>query len=111
MVLARNSLYDEVDMIFSVLKSEKSRLEAKTEGFNVLLETLMSYNLVELAMDSFELMKEVGCEPDRSTFKLLVSHLESKGETSLSESIRKEAHKYYGESIEFVDEQDKMVTS
>ncbi|XP_071685858.1 protein THYLAKOID ASSEMBLY 8, chloroplastic-like [Rutidosis leptorrhynchoides] len=108
LVLARNGLYDEVDTIYLEMKGEKGRLQAKTEGFNVLLETLMSYNFIKLVMDCFELMKEVGCEPDRSTFKLLVSHLESKGETSLSESVRREAQKYYGDSIEFVDEQENM---
>ncbi|CAH1423498.1 unnamed protein product [Lactuca virosa] len=107
-VLAKNNLYDDVDMIFLELKTEKVRLEAKTEGFNLFLETLMSYNITRLAMDCFELMKEVDCEPDRSTFKLLVSYLESKGERSLSESIRQEAQKYYGDSIEYVDEQDEM---
>ncbi|KAI3824176.1 hypothetical protein L1987_05625 [Smallanthus sonchifolius] len=108
LALGRNSLYDKVDIIVLELKREKDRLEAKTEGFNVLLEALTSYNLVEHAMDCFELMKEVGCEPDRSTFKLLVGQLESKGETRLSESIRQEAYKCYGDSLEFVDEQEEM---
>ncbi|KAK9064919.1 hypothetical protein SSX86_016302 [Deinandra increscens subsp. villosa] len=106
--LARNGLYDKVDAIFLELKREKGRLEAKTEGFNVLLESLMTYNLIEAAMDCFELMKQVGCEPDRSTFKLLVVGLESKGETRHSESIRQEAYKYYGDTLEFVDEQEDM---
>lgn len=108
LVLARNGLYDQVDIIVHELKREKGRLVAKTDGFNVLLETLMTYNLIEHAMDCFELMKEVGCEPDRSTFKLLVAQLESKGETRLSESIKEEAYKYYGDSLEFVDEQEEM---
>ncbi|KAL4585115.1 hypothetical protein LXL04_009730 [Taraxacum kok-saghyz] len=107
-VLAKNNLYDDVDTIFLELKTEKGRLEAKTEGLNMLLETLMSYNITKLAMDCFELMKEVGCDPDRSTFKLLVGYLESKGEMSLSEGIRQEAYKYYGDSIEYVNEQDEM---
>ncbi|KAI3499234.1 hypothetical protein L1887_35027 [Cichorium endivia] len=110
-VLAKNNLYDNVDTIFLELKTEKDRLEAKTEGFNVLLETLMSYNITRLAMDCFDLMKEVDCEPDRSTFKLLVGYLESKGEKSLSESIRQEGCKYYGDSIEYVNEQDEMAIS
>ncbi|XP_024994543.1 protein THYLAKOID ASSEMBLY 8-like, chloroplastic [Cynara cardunculus var. scolymus] len=111
LVLARNSLYDKVDMIFVELKSEKGRLEGKTEGFNALLENLMSYNMTGLAMDCFELMKEIDCEPDRSTFKLLVAHLESKGETGLSEGIKQEARKYYGDSLDFLDEQEDTVTA
>ena len=112
MVLAKNGLFDKVDLIFLELKSEKGRLEAKkTEGFNNMLQTFMIYNLVELTMDCFELMKEVGCEPDRSTFKLLVCQLESKGEMSLSELIKEEAHKYYGDSLEFIDEQEEMAMS
>lgn len=96
-------------MIYHELKNEKGKLEAKTDGFNVLLESLMSCNIVtELVMDCFELMKEVGCDPDRSTFKLLVGYLELRGETGLSNSIKQEAHKYYGDSLEFVDDQEEM---
>nr|XP_043626420.1 protein THYLAKOID ASSEMBLY 8-like, chloroplastic [Erigeron canadensis]XP_043626421.1 protein THYLAKOID ASSEMBLY 8-like, chloroplastic [Erigeron canadensis] len=111
MVLARNGLHDDVNIIFVDLKNEKGRLGAKAEEFNVLLETLMSYNKIRLAINCYELMKEVGCDPDRSTFKLLVHNLESKGEVILSESMRQEAHRYYGDSIEFVDEQEEMAKS
>ncbi|KAD7117763.1 hypothetical protein R6Q59_005707 [Mikania micrantha] len=100
LALVRNGLYDKVEIIVIDLKREKGRLEAKIEWFNVLLETLLSYNLIQHAMDCVELMKEVGCEPDRSTYKLLVEQLESKGETRLSESIRQEASKLYGEFVE-----------
>ncbi|KAJ9560717.1 hypothetical protein OSB04_005877 [Centaurea solstitialis] len=110
-VLARNNLYDKVDVILLELKSEKGRLEGKTDGFNVLMENLTSYNMTQLAMDCFELMKEIGCEPDRSTFKLLVRHLESKGESGLSLGIREEARKYYGDFLDFLDEQEDLVTS
>ncbi|KAM0019401.1 putative tetratricopeptide-like helical domain superfamily, protein THYLAKOID ASSEMBLY 8 [Helianthus debilis subsp. tardiflorus] len=106
--LARKGLHDNINIIVHEMKAEKGRLEAKTEGFNLLLESLMSYNLIEAALDCFELMKEVDCEPDRSTFKLLVAQLDSKGETGLSESIRKEAFRYYGDSIEFVNEQEEV---
>ncbi|KAM0030672.1 putative tetratricopeptide-like helical domain superfamily, protein THYLAKOID ASSEMBLY 8 [Helianthus debilis subsp. tardiflorus] len=106
--LARNGLHDNINIIVHEMKAEKGRLEAKTEGFNLLLESLMSYNLIEAALDCFELMKSVDCEPDRSTFKLLVAQLDSKGETGLSESIRKEAFRYYGDSIEFVNEQEEV---
>lgn len=107
-VLAKNELYDKVDLIVHDMKAEKERLEAKTEGFNLLLESLMSYNLIEVAMDCFELMKEVNCEPDRSTFKLLVGQLESKGETELLEMIKKEAYKCYGDTIVFVNEPEEI---
>ncbi|XP_076959990.1 protein THYLAKOID ASSEMBLY 8, chloroplastic-like [Bidens hawaiensis] len=107
-VLAKNELYDKVDIIVHDMKAEKSRLEAKTEGFNLLLESLMSYNLTEVAMDCFELMKEVNCEPDRSTFKLLVEQLESKGESGLLEMIKKEAYKSYGDTITFVNEPEEI---
>nr|GEV67983.1 hypothetical protein [Tanacetum cinerariifolium] len=112
LVLAKNGLFDKVDWIFLELKSEKGRFEAKkTEDFNKLLQTLTSYNLIELTMDCFEPMKEVGCEPDRSTFKLLVCQLESKVEMSLSELIKEEAHKNYGDSLEFIDDQERDVQS
>ncbi|KAK2981282.1 hypothetical protein RJ640_006983 [Escallonia rubra] len=64
------------------LKFESS-LEPDIKGFNALLDTLMSFKMTGLAIECFYLMKSVGCEPDRLTFRLLIKGLESDGETML----------------------------
>lgn len=109
-VLGSNELFEQVELIFSILKTENS-FEAKTQDLNALLESLMSFNMTGLAMECFYFMKSLGCEPDRSTFRILVNQLESNGETNCAASIRQEAQKYYGESLEFLEEQEEVAIS
>ncbi|KAK2992086.1 hypothetical protein RJ640_023469 [Escallonia rubra] len=109
-VLGSNGLFEQVQLLFMDLKSESS-LEPDIKGFNALLDTLMSFKLTGLAIECFYLMKSVGCEPDRLTFRILIKGLESDGETSLSATLRQEAQRYYGQSLEFLEEEEEMALS
>ncbi|KAK3031629.1 hypothetical protein RJ639_037377 [Escallonia herrerae] len=64
-----------------------TNLEPDIKGFNALLDTSMSFKMTGLAIECFYLMKSVGCEPDRLTFRILIKGLESDGETSLSATL------------------------
>lgn len=108
-VLGSNEMFDQLELVFRKLEDEIS-LEPDTVGFNAVLESLLSFGIIGLAMDCFYLMKSKGCEPDRSTFKILITGLESKGETSLSVTVRKEAEKIYGSSLEFLEENEDVAT-
>ncbi|KAM7482827.1 hypothetical protein LguiB_007410 [Lonicera macranthoides] len=109
-VLGSNGLFDKVELLFKDLGME-SNLEPDIKGFNALLESLMSFSIIGLTMECFYLMKSVGCDPDRQTFKILINGLESNGEASLSAPVRQEAQKYYGESLDFLEEQDEIAVS
>ncbi|XP_010270549.1 PREDICTED: pentatricopeptide repeat-containing protein At1g62350-like [Nelumbo nucifera] len=106
-VLANNGLFEMVERVFLYMKME-SNLEADLEAFNALLQTFMDFSIIELVMECFHLMKVVECEPDKSTFKILINGLESKGETGLSTIVRQEAKKYYGGSLEFLQEKEDI---
>lgn len=97
-VSAANGLFEEVEFLYMCLKSEL-KLEPDNGGFNALLTTLMSFNLTGLVMDCFYLMKGLGCEPDKSSFTLLIDGFESNGETALLNIVRLEAQKYFGEEF------------
>ncbi|XP_059654110.1 protein THYLAKOID ASSEMBLY 8-like, chloroplastic [Cornus florida] len=105
-VLASNGLFEKVELLFMQLKMESS-LEPDTEGFNALLESLMINNFTGMAMECFQLMKTTGCEPDKSSFKIMINGLESEGETGLSAIVRLEAQKCYG----FLEENEEMTVS
>ncbi|OVA00679.1 Pentatricopeptide repeat [Macleaya cordata] len=109
-VLASNGLFEKVELVFLDLKME-NRLEADTDGFNALLRTLMEFGIYRLSMECFQLMKKVGCEPDESTFRILINGLDSKGETGLSAIFRQEAEKYFGEHLEFLEEKEEISLS
>eukprot|EP00262_Sarcandra_glabra_P009019 TRINITY_DN22994_c0_g1_i1.p1 TRINITY_DN22994_c0_g1~~TRINITY_DN22994_c0_g1_i1.p1 ORF type:complete len:240 (-),score=42.17 TRINITY_DN22994_c0_g1_i1:77-796(-) len=106
-VLASNGLFEKVELLFSYMKMES--LDADTAGFNGLLRTLMEFNITQTSMECFYLMKEVGCEPDESTFRILINGFESKGEDGLSAIVRQEAEKYFGGSLEFLEEEETAV--
>ncbi|KAJ4967281.1 hypothetical protein NE237_019130 [Protea cynaroides] len=108
-VLASNGMLDIVERLFLYLKMESS-LDADTEGFNALLKTLMEFGTTGLVMDCFHLMKAVRCEPDKSTFRILIDGLELKGEATLSAIARKEAEKHFG-GLEFLEENQDLTLS
>ncbi|XWS54430.1 hypothetical protein CRYUN_Cryun10bG0088800 [Craigia yunnanensis] len=72
---------------------------------------LISFKLTPFVMDCYGLMKAVGCEPDRSSFRILVNGLELIGETGFSAILRQDAQKYYGESLEFLEEEEEVTVA
>lgn len=110
-VFAENDLFEYVSVVYTYLKTDTSSLEPDIEGFNVLLTCLLSFSLTGLVMDCYQLMKSVGCEPDRSSFRILVQGLEPTGEEESLDIIRNDAIKYYGD-LEFLEDvEDEEETS
>lgn len=109
-VLGSNGLFEHVELLHSYLKTEAGGLGLEIEGFNAVLRALVSFNLTKLAMECYYLMKQVGCDPDKSSFKILITALESNGETGESAIIRQDAQMYYGEDLEFLEEEEIMVS-
>lgn len=111
-VLGSSGLFEHVELlILSYLKTEAGGLEPEIEGFNSLLRALMSFNRTDLAMECYALMRQVGCEPDKSSFKILITGLESTGETDHSAIIRQDARVLYGEELEFLEGKEEMMVS
>lgn len=106
-VLGRNDLFKQIQTVYSYLKSETT-LQPEIEGFNALLRTLIEFSLREMVIDSYNWMKQVECEPDRTTFRILVHGLESMGDMGTSAIVRLDAQKYYGESLEFLEEKEQL---
>ncbi|XP_010932093.1 pentatricopeptide repeat-containing protein At1g62350 isoform X2 [Elaeis guineensis] len=108
-VLASNDLLEKVELICSYLKKE--HLEADTEGFNLLLKTLLEFGFTHSAMDCYRLMKLWDSEPDESTFRILINGLESKGEMDLSIALRQEGEMYFGRPLEFSEKTEEMAST
>ncbi|KAL5562302.1 hypothetical protein UlMin_032049 [Ulmus minor] len=106
-VLGCNGFLEELELVFSCFKKE-TNLQPDIEGFNALLRNLINLSFPKLAMESYCLMKEVACDPDRSTFRLLINGLEAMGETGSSAVVRLDAQKYYGESLDFLEEKEEL---
>lgn len=109
-VMVSNELFEQVELLCLCLKKE-TNLQPDIEGFNALLTTSISFNLPKLSMECYYLMKGVGCEPDRSSFRVLIKGLESMGETGPLGIVRQDAQHLYGESLEFLEENEEMAVS
>ncbi|KGN43371.1 protein THYLAKOID ASSEMBLY 8-like, chloroplastic [Cucumis sativus] len=109
-VLASNGLFERVQIILSYMKAEAD-LAPEIDGFNALLKALVSHNLGELAMESYYLMKDVGCEPDKASFRIVIKGLESKGEAVDLRTVKQDAQRLYGESLEFLEEEEEGATA
>lgn len=110
-VMASNGYLKEVEFLCTCLKTE-SNLLGETEGFSALMTTLINSNLPRLAMECYDFMKAIGYEPDRPTFRILINGLESLGESGASTILRQDAQRYYGESLDFlVEDEDEMIAS
>lgn len=104
--MASNGLFEQVQIIHSYLKVETD-LAPEIDGFNALLRALVSYNLGELAMESYYLMKKVGCEPDKTSFRIVIKGLESTVEAVDLRIVKQDAQKIYGDLLEFLEEEDE----
>ncbi|KAF3773625.1 Pentatricopeptide repeat-containing protein [Nymphaea thermarum] len=98
--LLRSGMIEGAEVLFSMMKTEIC--EADDEGLNSLAKTLMVFNMPRTAMECFQLMKKVGSEPDKSTFRALVNHMNAKGEFDVSLRLRREAEKQFGVPWEFL---------
>ncbi|XAR73081.1 hypothetical protein NMG60_11019944 [Bertholletia excelsa] len=109
-VLGINGLHENIEQLFAEMKMKTSR-EHDADSFNKLLENLMNFNMAGLAMECYYLMKSLGCEPDKLSFRILISGLESRGEVGLASAVRQEAGKYYGKSLEFLEDGEELALS
>lgn len=98
-------MVQEVEILFSKLKDEDG-LVPDVDGFNALLDCLTKFNLTSLVLQCFFLMKSLGCDPNRSSFKILISYLQASGEVNLLPVLLQEAKNYYGSCLDFLDEKE-----
>ncbi|XP_020526494.1 pentatricopeptide repeat-containing protein At3g46870 isoform X2 [Amborella trichopoda] len=103
-VLARNGSFEKVKLLFSDLKMEI--LEGDIEGFNGLLRTFIEFGMAGAATECYHLMRKVQCEPDKSTFMILINGLESLGNFDFASKLRSEAEKYFGDLEFFLEENE-----
>lgn len=108
-VFGTNGLFQHVEILYFYLKTENS-LEPEIQGFNALLKCLVGFKLRDLVVDCYELMKTVGCEPDRSSYRTVINGLEAMEEVAFSGIIRQDAFKYYGD-LEFLEEDEEDIAA
>lgn len=108
--LGNNGMVEQVQELIMELKAETT-VSPDLQGFNALMESLMSLNLTGLAVECYYLMKSVSCDPDKLSFKILIDGLASNGEMELSAVIQQDAQKHYGPFWDLSEEEETEMSS
>nr|XP_034901042.1 pentatricopeptide repeat-containing protein At1g62350-like [Populus alba] len=106
-VMSSNRFIDEVRLLFfRYLETEISGdLHFKLRGLFMECYEVPNLKLEKKLQNTKSVV--IGCEPNRSPFKLLVSGLEYIGE---SVTVRQDAYKYYGDSLNYDGGRDSKLS-
>lgn len=105
LVLGKNKSIGIAEELFSEL--QKEGLKPDTRAYTEMIGAFLQVGMVEKAMETYRLMKESGCEPDKLTLTILIRNLEKAGEEELVSSVMKDCVKYVDFPDRFINEVKK----
>lgn len=109
MMMGKNKMIEMAEKVFHELK--KDGLEADTRAFNEMMGAYLQVDMVERAVETYELMKASGCIPDKLTFKILIKNLE-KFREEFAVVVKKECNEYLDSPEKFLnDVEQKLMTT
>lgn len=107
MMLGRNKRVEEIESV--LLELQKEGLRPDTRVCTEIIGAFINVGMVQNAMDTFELMKQTECHPDKSTFTVLIEGLQRLGEVDLSTSVREQCVQYLDEPLEIFEDVSQEV--
>ncbi|XAR71066.1 hypothetical protein NMG60_11028162 [Bertholletia excelsa] len=102
MMLGKNKLLEMAEELFSELKKEG--LEPNTRAYCEMIGAYFKMNMIQKAMETYELMKTSGCVPDKLTLTILIKNLEKSGKEELAAQVKKECTYYVDSPEKFLEE-------
>jgi len=99
--------YKLIFKMFFILKCKKIVFFFFNFCFNININSKIKKKFKTRKKIQYTKSVVIGCEPNRSTFKLLVSGLEYIGE---SVTVRQDAYKYYGDSLNYDGGRDSKLS-
>eukprot|EP00252_Welwitschia_mirabilis_P021706 TRINITY_DN5642_c0_g1_i1.p1 TRINITY_DN5642_c0_g1~~TRINITY_DN5642_c0_g1_i1.p1 ORF type:complete len:265 (-),score=49.07 TRINITY_DN5642_c0_g1_i1:900-1694(-) len=94
----RNNLMDKVESCLREM--QKEGLQPDSRIFTATIGAFLNMGLVESALQTFQLMKQTECYPDKLTFLVLIKGLEKLGNLELAEAVMKESIQYLQEPLD-----------
>ncbi|CAK9174459.1 unnamed protein product [Ilex paraguariensis] len=92
LMFGKNKQIRMVEGIFSELIKEG--LKPDTRVYTELIGAYFKVEMIEKAMETYELMKASGCVPDRLTFAILLRSLEKGGKEELAATVKEDCTEY-----------------
>ncbi|EPS67677.1 hypothetical protein M569_07101 [Genlisea aurea] len=102
LIAGKHKKIDMVEKLFSELTNEG--LEPNARTYTELIGAYFTVEMVEKAMETYELMKASGLTPEELTLTLLIRSLEKAGEANLLETIMKECDDYFDYPHKFLEQ-------
>lgn len=102
MMLGRNNRIEGVEAV--LLEMQKEGLRPDTRVCTEIIGAFINVGMVQNAMETFELMKQTECHPDKSTFTVLIEGLQRLGEVDLATAVREQSVQYVDEPLEIFED-------
>jgi len=109
MMLGRNKRIEELEAV--LLEMQKEGLRPDTRVCTEIIGAFIHVGMVQNAMETFELMKQTECDPDKSTFTILIEGLQSLGEVGLATAVRAQCVQYLDEPLEIFEDVSQEVAA
>lgn len=108
-MLGRNKRIEEVEAV--LLELQKEGLRPDTRVCTEIIGAFIHVGMVQNAMETFELMKQTECHPDKSTFTVLIEGLQRLGEVDLAKAVREQCVQYLVEPLEISEDVSQEVVA
>lgn len=95
--------------LFSELK--RSGLQPDTRAYTEMIGAYFKVGMIGKAMETYEMMKAEGCEPNQLTFTILIRNLENHGEDALATNVKKECVECMDSPRKFLEEVERKYVS
>lgn len=105
LLLGKNKMIESVEQLFIELKREG--LEPDARVYAEIIGAYFNVDMVEKAMEIYELMMSSGCVPDNLVLTILIRNLGKRGEEELVARIKKECAHHLDSSDKFFKQVEK----
>ncbi|GJU18426.1 pentatricopeptide repeat-containing protein [Tanacetum coccineum] len=102
LISGKKKLINRVEKLFAELKSEG--LELDIRAYTELIGAYLKVEMIDKAIETYELMKASGCVPDELTLMIMIRNLESAGRDDLTVIIKNDCVKYLDSPKKFLNQ-------
>ncbi|KAK1418968.1 hypothetical protein QVD17_28122 [Tagetes erecta] len=102
LMYGKKKLVDKVEKLFAELIEEG--LKPNTRAYTELIGAYLKVDMIEKAMETYEIMKASGCIPDELTLTIMIRNLENAGRDDLTAIVKNDCAEYLDFPKKFLKE-------
>lgn len=105
LMLGKNKLIEIAEELF--LELQKEGLKPDTRAYTEMIGAFLQVGMADKAMETYNCMKDSGCDPDKLTLTVMIRNLEKAGEEELASAVKKDCASYMDFPDRFLNEVKK----